>query len=162
MSKKTRWCPHPECGLLITPSSKKGVRKHFIKAHGRSPTDAELNHSENFGPMPEEREKRMAMLRKIMAKPDKLRAIPIACEAVAWEFKCPKRWVELEATEREDVRHCTSCSQQVYLCTSAADLNKYARRGLCVAWGQKVPKENIETMTLGLPIRDFTSYDKDG
>lgn len=146
MSKKPRRCPHPQCGLVITPSSKKGVKKHFKKVHGRSPTNAEISHSVNFGQMPEERNKRTT--------------IPIACEAVAWEFKCPKRWTELEATERENVRHCTSCSQQVYLCTSAAELNSYARQGLCVAWDEKGSEKTMESMVVGFLGRDFPPYPK--
>ena len=144
MAKKIRCCPHPQCGHVITPSSKKGVKKHFKKVHGRSPTDAEISHSVYLGSMPRER--------------DKGSAIPIACEAVAWEFKCPMRWAELEATEREDVRHCTSCSQEVYLCNSASKLNKYARQGLCVAWDEKGPEKTTHR-TLGIPLASFLDED---
>lgn len=160
MLKKARWCPHPKCGVLIKPSSKKGVEKHFIKAHGRKPTDAEIDRSVNSGLTPVERlVEESKKSREMMEKRNELRPIPIACEAVAWEFKCPKQWAELEATEREDVRHCASCSQEVYLCTNAAELNNYARRGLCVAWDEKGPEE-ISIMTLGYPLATF--LDKDG
>ena len=51
-----------------------------------------------------------------------------------FEFECPKRWEELEATNKATVKFCNQCEKNVYKATSEAKLKKYAEEGKCVAY----------------------------
>jgi uncharacterized protein (TIGR02996 family) len=51
----------------------------------------------------------------------------------AFDFSCPKQWSALTPTERDGVRHCSSCQQHVYYCASVEDAREHAARGACVA-----------------------------
>ena len=47
-------------------------------------------------------------------------------------FKCPRVWERLDATDKEDVRHCTSCEKLVYLCVDDLTLACHVKAGHCV------------------------------
>ena len=48
-------------------------------------------------------------------------------------FKCPQVWVRLDATDKVDERHCTSCEKLVYLCVDDGSLTRHVEAGNCVA-----------------------------
>jgi len=58
-------------------------------------------------------------------------------KCVAFEFKCQQTWDALALTDRNDVRHCTTCDHQVYYCQTDADMIAHAEAGHCVA--RRVP-----------------------
>ncbi len=62
-----------------------------------------------------------------------------------FKFKCPQEWNQLDATETEGVRFCTSCDSNVYLVTSSAEVEQHARDNKCVAL------LNNTVMMLGMP-----------
>ena len=48
--------------------------------------------------------------------------------------RCPKTWAALnQKTPVDDVRHCDSCDQDVYLCRTPADFVTHSEQGHCVA-----------------------------
>ncbi len=49
------------------------------------------------------------------------------------EFKCPKRWDELEKMGDTNTRHCHVCEEYVYLCSTDAEIAKAIRLDRCVA-----------------------------
>jgi len=49
------------------------------------------------------------------------------------EFKCPKRWDELKKQDNPDTRHCHVCEENVYLCTTDAQIAEAVRLDHCVA-----------------------------
>jgi uncharacterized protein (TIGR02996 family) len=54
-------------------------------------------------------------------------------ERCTFAFECPKEWSRLARTDREDVRFCGACQQQVFYCANLADARGHALRGECVA-----------------------------
>jgi len=48
-----------------------------------------------------------------------------------FKYLCPKKWENLEPTEREKVRFCNSCRKNVYLCSSEEEAESYS--GVCIA-----------------------------
>lgn len=48
-------------------------------------------------------------------------------------FKCPRVWERLDATDKEDERHCTSCEKLVYICADDLTLARHVKAGHCVA-----------------------------
>lgn len=63
---------------------------------------------------------------------------------------CPKRWDDLQATDSDDVRHCSVCAEYVYLCSSAEETLEHARAGHCIAREEPHPSE-LPRMILGRP-----------
>jgi uncharacterized protein (TIGR02996 family) len=51
----------------------------------------------------------------------------------AFDFECPKQWSQLAVTDREGVRHCGSCKQDVHYCGSVEEAREHAAQGRCVA-----------------------------
>lgn len=49
-------------------------------------------------------------------------------------FRCSKRWVDLERTDDDRVRHCNSCETNVRLCKVDGELDAAIARGECVAY----------------------------
>jgi len=49
------------------------------------------------------------------------------------EFKCPERWDELEEQDNPDTRHCNVCDENVFLCTTDAQIAEAIRLDRCVA-----------------------------
>jgi uncharacterized protein (TIGR02996 family) len=48
-------------------------------------------------------------------------------------FKCPRQWEALQRTERDLVRYCAGCQQEVHFVRTLDELHAAARRDLCVA-----------------------------
>ena len=49
-------------------------------------------------------------------------------------FQCSKRWVDLDRTADDRIRHCNSCNTNVLLCKSDRELDAAIARGKCVAY----------------------------
>ena len=58
----------------------------------------------------------------------------IACETVNWEFKCPRQWQDLQASNDPSIRFCGHCEKSVHYCANVEELNTFARKGKCIAW----------------------------
>jgi hypothetical protein len=63
-----------------------------------------------------------------------------------WEFLCPQKWEKLTPTAHDAVRHCSECSQFVFLCETEDDLLYHARRRHCVALP---PSDEEEWVVMG-------------
>lgn len=50
-----------------------------------------------------------------------------------FSFKCSKQWEELTRTSFERVRHCASCSRDVFYCATDAELAESVKLNRCVA-----------------------------
>ena len=50
-----------------------------------------------------------------------------------FQFRCPKRFAALTATNDPAVRFCATCQRSVYFCWSEAELETRAKRGDCAA-----------------------------
>ena len=48
-------------------------------------------------------------------------------------FECPKLWQELEPTEEEHRRYCSTCEKSVYECNTPEELVNLGAEGKCVA-----------------------------
>lgn len=57
--------------------------------------------------------------------------------------ECPKRWLELEQTENEMVRHCSACDSLVFHCRTRAEVKIHAAMGRCVAYGEAGTDETL-------------------
>lgn len=68
-------------------------------------------------------------------------------------FQCPKHWAELATTDREHVRYCGACSENVYLCTSEAEIAEHRDQRHCVA---------VEASLLDAVVRDSPSEEPKG
>ncbi len=49
-------------------------------------------------------------------------------------FQCSRRWVDLDRTGDDRIRHCNSCDTNVRLCKSDLELDAAIARGECVAF----------------------------
>ena len=56
-----------------------------------------------------------------------------------FRFRCHMEWDDLKVTERDDIRFCSECSQNVYYCDDRFDLAREIANNRCVA----VPVEFI-------------------
>lgn len=54
-------------------------------------------------------------------------------EVIRWEYRCPRTWDALTATEDPTVRHCGQCSREVHFCADDASTIEHARAGHCIA-----------------------------
>lgn len=52
---------------------------------------------------------------------------------VQFEFKCPKKWGLLQATQNESVRFCKECQKNVFYCSSPIEVIKHSALGNCIA-----------------------------
>jgi hypothetical protein len=52
---------------------------------------------------------------------------------VTFAYHCAKRWDLLQTTDDPTVRHCDTCSQDVYYCQTPNEARKQAELGRCVA-----------------------------
>jgi len=48
-------------------------------------------------------------------------------------FKCDKTWDELAPTNSKNVRHCSDCTNDVFLCETIGEICKATGEGKCVA-----------------------------
>ena len=53
--------------------------------------------------------------------------------SIRFGFKCPKQWDAMQRTEREEIRHCTGCGQDVHFCRTIEEAQALARQDACVA-----------------------------
>jgi hypothetical protein len=60
-------------------------------------------------------------------------AVMQGCE-VQFRFRCPQVWEFLDETDREGVRHCKICAQNVYWCDSMDKIETHAAERRCVAF----------------------------
>jgi uncharacterized protein (TIGR02996 family) len=58
---------------------------------------------------------------------------PIEACSPRFDFACPKQWVALAKTDRDDVRFCDACTKPVYFCSSVDEARDHAANGECVA-----------------------------
>jgi|ERR1051326_1258452 hypothetical protein len=74
-------------------------------------------------------------------------------------FQCPKRWSELAQTNSSDVRHCSVCERDVYLCTTDEQTIQHAKAGDCIA--RELPANGqFGTMVLGKPKKPIVRTPK--
>lgn len=52
---------------------------------------------------------------------------------IRFGFKCPKQWEALQRTERDEVRYCAGCRQEVHFVRTLDELRQAARQDICVA-----------------------------
>src|SRR5262245_33612921 len=52
---------------------------------------------------------------------------------VEFAFQCPKKWENLQITDKPPVRFCDACRQNVYYCHSIEEAQRHAWKGHCVA-----------------------------
>jgi uncharacterized protein (TIGR02996 family) len=81
------------------------------------------------------------------------------CDVARFEFRCPRRWDQLQPTEGDEVRFCDACRHNVYYCASLADARGHASLGRCVAVDLGVPRaagdlQAEEHMLTGLLLPD--------
>ena len=58
-------------------------------------------------------------------------ATPIQDCKKLFKFLCPKKWENLQRTEREKVRFCNSCRKNVYLRSTGGEIESH--KGMCIA-----------------------------
>jgi hypothetical protein len=59
--------------------------------------------------------------------------VPVEKCGLEFQFRCPKRWEQLQPTTEESVRFCGECRKDVFFCTSIAAAQSHAYVGDCVA-----------------------------
>ena len=69
--------------------------------------------------------------------------------SINFKVKCPVLWESLEMTEQEDVRFCSRCEKDVYLCSTRKRAIAYAKLGRCIAY------EYDDRLMLGEPENDL-------
>ena len=52
---------------------------------------------------------------------------------VKFHFVCDKNWDQLQATDKQTVRHCTDCKQDVHYCDTIVEARRHASAGRCIA-----------------------------
>ncbi len=50
-----------------------------------------------------------------------------------FQFTCPQQWSRLQPTDKDGVRHCPACNQDVHLALSEADVRRHSDEGRCIA-----------------------------
>ena len=60
-------------------------------------------------------------------------ATPKVERCLSFELACPKRWDGLAPTDRDAVRHCGDCDQQVFFVTSIREAREHGARHECIA-----------------------------
>jgi hypothetical protein len=72
---------------------------------------------------------------------------PRAFDRVRFSFECPRTWESLAPTDEAGARHCDSCARLVYLCRSAEEAERRARRGDCVTLSASSWREHTSELT---------------
>jgi tetratricopeptide (TPR) repeat protein len=71
------------------------------------------------------------------------------------EFQCPQQWELLNTTRDNDVRHCSICSQNVYVCLTSQEFIQNAKSGKCVAIPHELAhRPNNPQYFLGRPSQE--------
>jgi uncharacterized protein (TIGR02996 family) len=85
--------------------------------------------------------------------------LPIEACALVFEFRCPRRWENLRATDHPKVRACDACGKSVHFSETIAEARDHARRGRCVALTlgvSRVPGDLFLPVDSTVPGRRFT------
>jgi hypothetical protein len=56
------------------------------------------------------------------------------CAFLPFEFECPKNWEDLDKTANPNVRHCSQCKENVYLCSTYEELATHSKARECTAY----------------------------
>lgn len=67
--------------------------------------------------------------------------------SVRFEFRCPRRWEKLQATDEEGVRFCETCRMQVYHCRTVQEAQQHAWQGHCVAIDSSLERSDGDLRT---------------
>lgn len=54
------------------------------------------------------------------------------CHDARFTFQCPRHWSSLEISDRPDVRHCSTCNEEVHYCRDVVKARELTRKGRCV------------------------------
>jgi hypothetical protein len=57
-------------------------------------------------------------------------------------FRCDKQWHDLTETTFQEVRFCSDCERDVFLCTTDAQLSEAVRLNRCIALVEVNPDED--------------------
>lgn len=63
---------------------------------------------------------------------DMARAPVEGCKDARFTFQCPRHWSSLEISDRADVRHCSTCNEEVHYCRDVVKARELTRKGRCV------------------------------
>lgn len=88
---------------------------------------------------------------------DNVKPVAVLCEL---DFNCPMSWDQLEKTEFDQIRHCTSCKEDVTFCHTEEQVMKLAMRGECVAFSVPLNPPNTDGRSLMRGIRHNPRSDK--
>lgn len=72
-------------------------------------------------------------------------------------YECPLTWDALDATDKNDVRHCHVCDSDVFLCEDGKTLLDALFFDRCVAVKGKVSDQPRE-MLLGIPDSKYVTF----
>jgi uncharacterized protein (TIGR02996 family) len=84
-----------------------------------------------------------------------------------FDFVCEKTWADLKPTEDKSVRHCETCSKNVYFCDNLADAREHSQENHCIAVDLGVIRREDDlrprTMFLGQPSKEDVrgTYEED-
>jgi hypothetical protein len=66
-----------------------------------------------------------------------------------FEFKCDKQWDDLETQIASNIKFCTQCKKDVYLCKTQEELDHARSLGRCIS----IERVEIRMFTTGIPYR---------
>jgi uncharacterized protein (TIGR02996 family) len=73
-----------------------------------------------------------------------------------FKFQCPTAWESLTSTDDATIRHCSTCDQAVFFCTTLSQVRVHGKAKRCVAFSPKFMRsqgleeyEGDEMMMLG-------------
>ncbi|MBT5019836.1 MAG: hypothetical protein HON04_13955 [Planctomicrobium sp.] len=67
---------------------------------------------------------------------------------VKFKTRCPKQWADLAPSDKNTVRYCNECQQNVYFCLSTEELKRRTANRQCVAFCDS----DTHADTVGLPM----------
>ncbi len=73
-----------------------------------------------------------------------------------FRYQCPKSWEALTSTDDATIRFCNQCNQNVYFCSSVAEVRDHATNDHCVAFSPRLAR------TVALQEYDRTSFELEG
>lgn len=78
---------------------------------------------------------------------------------ITFHFVCDKTWDQLQATDKQTVRHCTDCKQDVHYCDTIAEARRHATANRCIALDLGVIRRDgdisaLQFMTVGMPSHE--------
>lgn len=62
---------------------------------------------------------------------------------IKMKFKCPREWESLAVTDKEGVRHCDQCDEDVYFCPTDEETLRHARAGRCIARAEPAGRPRV-------------------